>query len=31
MNDFKCKIDAHVPTPDGEECECGYFVRRESE
>jgi hypothetical protein len=25
LQDFKCKIDSHIPTEDGSACECGYF------
>lgn len=23
----KCKIDSHIPTENGEACECGYFIK----
>ena len=28
MAEFSCKIDTHVPTENGENCECGYFVKK---
>ena len=27
MATFNCKIDSHIPTKDGQNCECGYFTK----
>ena len=27
---FKCKIDSHIPKEDGLNCECGYFIKKDS-
>lgn len=27
VEEFKCKIDSHLPTEDGLACECGYFIQ----